>query len=185
MKLSMFTDPAARRNSYPKLKGRAAEVKRPGPALLHVWERWGSAGDRIHQQVREGLRHSIRLDQMIEEHTGQVTFPEQVAKDFLASTCAFLGFATVLANHYMSSGHKLFNITIKFHYLYHAALQAQHLHPQLGWNYQGEDLMDKVRILASSCVRGNPAERATYKLMRKYALGIHMQLPGSCPWRRR
>jgi hypothetical protein len=60
MKLSMFTDPAAPRNTYPKLKGRAAEVKRLGPALLHVWERWGNAGDRIHQQVRAGLRHSIR-----------------------------------------------------------------------------------------------------------------------------
>ena len=52
---------------YPKLKGKASEVKNLTPALLSVWNAGMNEHDEKHVAVRTALETSIRLDQMLED----------------------------------------------------------------------------------------------------------------------
>ena len=59
--------PKPRPGGYPKLKGKASEVKNLTPALLSVWNAGMNEHDEKHVAVRTALETSIRLDQMLED----------------------------------------------------------------------------------------------------------------------
>ena len=62
LKLSMFVDPSEPRAQYPKLKGRAAEVRHLGDALYEVWCRHMDEDNTQHKWIRLGLKMSRRME---------------------------------------------------------------------------------------------------------------------------
>ena len=65
---------------YPKLKGKASEVKNLTPALLSVWQAGCNDHDPMHVAVTSALETSLKLDQMLEENT-RFTLPTDVADE--------------------------------------------------------------------------------------------------------
>ena len=59
---------------YPKLKGKAAEIRNLTPALLHVWNQGCNEHDPSHVAVRTAF-------QILEENVGFM-LPAAVADDF-------------------------------------------------------------------------------------------------------
>jgi hypothetical protein len=173
MKLSMFRSPG---DTYPKLKGKAAEVRKLGPALLHVFEKHMQSPKMQHKQIRLALRCSCRMEEIVDDHPLEVVWPNAVAEEYLANCYNFLALATCLANMSMQTGEKLFNITIKFHYLLHVALQARYLNPRLSWTYSGEDFMQKMKGLAAACTKGLGPYEVFNKVVSKYCLGMDLLL---------
>ena len=176
IKLSMFHDPAKPYEQFPKLKGRAAEIKNLVPALLHIWTAYSDPTDTLHKLISFGLRCSHRLDQIMHEHVKDDVLPPDTAREWKTCVFAFLACQTKLARSFNNDGFKLFNVTVKSHALAHIGLDAQKLNPRRGWCYAGEHMMHNQRVLASSCCRGNTAHQASSKMTQKYRFGMHLQM---------
>jgi hypothetical protein len=175
MKLSMFSDIKSPGRHFPKLKGRAIEVRNLGAALLHVCKQKLSESI-VHTQVILALQASVRMDQILDEHAGCIMLSADGADEYEKSGFTFLACVTAVADHHHSRGVRLFNITIKFHYLAHAARFARYLNPRLGWNYSGEDFMAKVKKLVGSCVKGTAPHLISARFFQKYTIGMHLRM---------
>lgn len=70
----------------------------------------------------------------------------------------------------------LFHLTIKYHYLLHIGKIAKYMNPRLGWCYQGESLMHRVRILVQGSCHGVAPEKLGDKVIKKYCQGLAMLL---------
>ena len=57
-----------------------------------------------------------------------------------------------------------------------AAKLGQHMSPRLAWCYQGEDLMQKVKLLAQGSFRGTSSRILGNKILDKYLLGVSKAL---------
>jgi hypothetical protein len=174
--LSMFTSPQAPFDSYPRLKGRATEVRNLGEALLDVWSRYMTHGDVQHEQIKLLLQRSIRMEVLLRDYKDCVRLPDDKRAEFMKCGFDYLVVYNALANHYMNEGSLLFNITIKSHYLCHCILRSEYLNPRLGWCYAGEDYMNLSKRIMSSCLRGNSHLDAVNKFAGKYRVALHMEL---------
>ena len=182
MKLSMFCNTATPDKSFPQLKGRAAEVKALGPALLHVWGELMDQSNVQHKQIRLGLKCSVRMDNIISEHPTDICLPPEAADDFERAAWGFLGCLTALAKHYNALGLKVFDVTVKAHYLAHCALKSRDLSPRLGWCYCGEDFMGKMKKVAQASMRGVKMSKVGHKVLFKYCWGLHFLLDNTGRW---
>ena len=176
--LQMFINPAEPYDHYPMLKGRAAEVRHLAGAILFAWEQIMSTGDAIHKLVRLGLRRSWRIVTLLDEYPREPKLPPVAAAEFEDCVFVFLGAFTALAQHYMTlpigQRLKLFNITIKAHYLAHAGLLAKYQNPRLGWCYSGEDYMKHMKLVTAASSRGNKPWDVTDKVLERIARGLHI-----------
>ena len=182
MKRSMFTDPQKPRDKYLKLKGKAAEVKHLGPALLHAWSSIMDQECMRHKQIRLALRASVGMDAILDAHPQDIKLPPTAAEEFESCGFTFLACLTALGNHYASVGLKLFNITIKAHYLLHGVLNAKYINPRLGWCYGGEDYMHKMKILGQASCRATRSELIFSKMMTNYRWGMHFMMLQDAKW---
>lgn len=123
---------------FPKLKGRAAEVKCIGKPLAAVFLHFMSADDPIHRLVYLGLTLLCKLEDLIAaEESFAFTSPSHA--EFVDSTYSFLAVLTKLCHHFHDDSQQLFHFTIKCHYLLHIAFNTKWVHPALSWCYSGED----------------------------------------------
>ena len=166
----MFCDPSQPRKTFPKLKGRAAEIKHLMPALLWVWREFRTPGDAIHDQVELCLQCLVFLDETMDAHRHLDAFPENVAENFQQAGFALSASMNFLLIHFATRrpAEFLFNIVPKNHYLCHIALAAAYINPALGLCYTGEDMMHQMKRLSAGCVKGNGPRIAGRKLMTWY-----------------
>ena len=68
MFIGMFCKASSPNSKFPKLKGRAAEIKALGAPLLSSWTRHMDETNVVHRQVKLMLQCCVKLDQMIDEH---------------------------------------------------------------------------------------------------------------------
>ena len=175
--LSMFCDPAAPKKTFPKLKGKAIELREFGPCLLESWRATMTEGDYQHRQIRLLLRTSCQIDLMIQDSNfNDYRWPREEHEQFYNLVMNYLKLQTSLAKFYGEQGLFLFDVTIKSHYLAHLALMSQYLNPRLAWTFTGEDLMHFIKILAQSCVRGNRMSRVSKKMLQKYRIALQLRL---------
>ena len=159
---------------FPKLKGKAAEIKHLTPAILEIWQDAMNPADSMHIAVHTCLTASVRLDEILDEHTGFI-LPASVADEFLSNAVRYVQHNSLLANYL---GLPLFNITMKLHYMLHGARNAKFLNPRVSWCFQGEDYMQHMRVLAHSCLRGLSMEQAQSKLLDKMLVAMHASFTG-------
>ena len=174
--MSMICNVAAPLDHFPKLKGRAAEVKALGPALVHIWDMYRTRGDVVHDQIALGLQCSVRLDEILSTYKSSFNLPNHVATTFRKTGMIFLTIQNALGVHFTSAAGGalfLFDVTIKSHVLCHLLLLAAFINPRMGWCYAGEDYMQKVKRLASACARGVPAPLVCNKMVSKYRVALH------------
>ena len=103
---------------FPRLKGKAYEVKVLMPALLWAWDQYRTAGDAAHEQVRLLLAASVHMDIVLNIHKDADVLPADAAEEFMNAGFAVNTCMTSLL-HLFSERHgwSLFNITPKNHYL--------------------------------------------------------------------
>ena len=179
--LSMFSvDPD---EGYPKLKGRAAEIKHLSKGLLACWDHY-RVQDPANRKYVPHLQNSllikkvIRMDDALYEHPPHVfpRLPDDVAQSLSTNIFDFLTILTYLADHY-STGHPLplFSITIKCHYLMHIGIQCMWMNPRLAICYAGEYYMNYMKKAVMTTVRGNNAVQVSVKLCKKLAQWMHVR----------
>jgi hypothetical protein len=186
LNLAMFTNPRSPGEAFPRLKGKAAEIRSLGPALLATWGHYMDQGNLQHRQVRTALRCSCTMDEVLDRNPAHA--PALDAGDgaiFADAAWGYLQLFSALSVHYVQTGRKLFNVTIKAHFLGHLALRAAAgANPRTAWCFMGEDYMAKVRRLAQASCRGVSEARLSEKMLTKYRWAIHLAfLPGEGVWR--
>ena len=166
---------------YPRLKGKAAETRNLARPLLEVWRLHMDRTSMQHKQIELALDYSGRMEEIVDGHSGTPRLPRAAREELLEKGFLFLQLFNALADHYsrLAPAKRLFNMTIKAHYLAHTILQSQWLNPKLGWCYSGEDFMQHTRRLMHRCTVGNTAERAGVKFASLYRIGLHCILQRS------
>jgi hypothetical protein len=153
IKLSMFVDTADPHDKFPKLKGRAIEVRNLVPAMAFIW----------------------RMDEVLEIYPDADILPDDAAKEFSDASWMYAKLQNAVAHHYNKNMKLMvFDCTIKTHWTIHCAQQAPFLNPRKSWNFSGEDFMHKVKILMQSCVKGNTIQQSEVKFADKYAFALHL-----------
>ena len=173
--LSSFTDPKAPRGSYPRLKGRAAEVKGLVPVLAQVWKRYQSAESESDQLVDRLLGLQIRFQELLDEDATAMHLSEESAEGLCKVTDKLLSVYSKLAKQADENGALLWNVTPKFHMLYHFARKAAFLHPRRGACYQDEDFMGRVKGLVASSSHALPLHQVATTVLKKYRWAMHFQ----------
>ena len=159
----------------PLLKGRAAEIAALTPALLAGFREFMDQNDPHQKQVRLGLKLSANLDKIISIHKDDDVLPASAAAQFQKTTFNLMAIMTSINKYGYTCNppRRLFNITIKIHYLLHIALLAKDLNPRHGWCYRGEDMMQKAKLLAASCCKSRTIYNVFEKMDQKYLFGLH------------
>ena len=152
--IGMFSNATNWRNKFPKLKGKAAEVKQLVPALLHAWGQIKDPLNDLHTAITLGLRASLKLDRILDEYSTEFMFPPDVALEFEAVAFVYLNHFSLLAERFNIDGDQLFDVTVKCHMLAHTAMRASELNPRRTWRYNGERFMLLMRRIVQASVRG-------------------------------
>ena len=107
---------------------------------------------------------------------GEFVLDTRSARSYVKHMFSLMSLVTALGNVYHPHEVLIFHYTIKCHYLLHSALMAHYLNPSLGWNYSGEDYMQKAKVLLQSCQKGNNPNRALAQAMAKYCFGLAFRM---------
>lgn len=170
-KLSMFV----RRSGFPKLRGKAAEIRHLGPALLSLWNSHCNPNLLVHRRISLVLKCNVQMESILTEHRYDFSLPPQAAAAFKHAAFSMAQLQTQLAEHFLDSDVPLFDITPKTHMVMHCALLAGSINPRVVWCFAGEDFMQRGQTLAKSCVRGVRVSDANVKMARHYRIGLHMR----------
>lgn len=165
-------------SGFPCLKGKAAEIRHLAPALLFCFDKYADKTNQQQRQVSLMLGLIVKMEQILDDHALEFRFSDQAHADFRKCVYAFVQLNSELANHFHTSGVKLFNHTVKFHYMLHIAEVSAYMNPRLGWCYSGEDYMRKAKTLVQGSHRGTPPALVVSKVMRKYAVAFSLSLRG-------
>ena len=132
-----------------------------------------------HQQVKLALKKGIRMEEILLGDRLRTKLPTAAAGVFLQRANHLWLLVDKLAMHFSKpeqGGPQTLQLTIKRHYLKHAALTAGSLNPALSWSYQGEDLMHHGKVLMQSFARGDGAVQCMTKFLHTYRCGLGLVL---------
>ena len=136
----------------------------------------------VHRQIRLGLRLCCKMEEILTLHRDRYRLPDDAAAELLETTVNFAQCFTMLATRYNGQCMPRFNVTIKLHYLVHAAQRSSQLHPRRCWCYSGEDFQNKVKRIAGSCVRGTTGWLLGIKFVPKYRYGLTLGMLERRSW---
>ena len=168
--------------SFPKLKGKAAQTRAFGPALLHMFEQVTDPSVETNKKVRLALKLSCRAEDILREHKGSFKLPTDAANDLEKTVDNFCLLYGNLAHEFQGRGIRLFNVTIKAHQLVHASRHSRHANPSFTWCYAGEDFMRHCRQLSASCLRGTKGYLLAAKFLDKYIAGMFLRMSDRASW---
>lgn len=182
MKMGLCWKPRAPHASFPKMRGKAIEVRNLGEPLLSVWTSKMDRSNTLHQQVAFMLRCSVKMETMLKENREFFRYPPALASEYLQTAEKYLQLTSSIARQYNESGKRLFDLTTKHHILWHCAKSAAVLNPAKSWCYMGEDNMQHVRRLASSCLAGTKQWCVGPKVLRKWSRGFALRFLPRSGW---
>eukprot|EP00959_Pyramimonas_sp_CCMP1952_P359000 7517290-Pyramimonas_sp.AAC.1 len=119
MRVSMFKK---KKKEPVRLRGKAQEIKCFIPLLQKLWDRHSDHSDIKHQTVAAGLALSAKIDQILDRNKDVDVLQNNDAHEYGKAVWDFLVIQNACANHYQSCDYKVFDITIKSHYLAHSAI---------------------------------------------------------------
>ena len=92
LKLTMFKRNLA---GFPELRGRANEIKHLSKALLVLWDRGRTIGDRLHDYIYTALEASYKLDEILDLHRGEYNLPAEASQRFIGYVlCSIVNLVT-------------------------------------------------------------------------------------------
>ena len=176
--LGMFCDKDKPHSQYPKLKGKAAEIKAFLRPLKLLWQSCSDQAQVVHLQVQLALQASVRLDEIADGHSEAHTLVGNELHDFRSALSQLLLCFNAIVKHYEDEGLKVFNLTIKCHFMAHLESQVQWLHPRHSWCYSGVDFARHLRDLTKICTPGLGPMAVPTKVLSRYTLAMHTAM---CP----
>ena len=178
MTINMFH----KEGGMPFLKGAGAILKCLVPILRSVFAKYMNKDDQQHRFVYAALGESINIDAVLDAHRGKYKLSNDGSNKLLDSCYNFLAYITALGAYYHPKAVRLFNYTIKFHYLLHLGLVGLYTQPLMGACYQGEDLMRVCKRLVQVSAHGSPPHKAAMTAIEKYERALHYTFTYDFAW---
>ena len=172
--LSSFVDTAKPFRSYPKLKGRGAEVNTVVGPLWCALNTLGLPGDEI-AQCKRGLRHLKDICDVLDDYRSEVMLPIPVAAAFQAYMDSFLNAYVWLANRADAADELCFSGAPKLHYAWHLAHRAGLINPRRVACWLDEDFVREMKELAKGCASAAQLHRAPIFWAQKYRYGCDLE----------
>ena len=169
-RLSMFERKAPQ---YPKLRGKAAEIKYLCGPLEYIWRKYHKNHLLVHRQIALYLKLNLEIEEMLIVYRNDLAFPSDVAAQFEKTCSMLLLVLTQIADHFIAD--RLFNITQKAHFLQHISLLSKFVSPRLTWCFMGEDMQKRMSNLAKACVNGQRPGQTIGKMFNRYRLALQLQ----------
>ena len=152
MHIGMFTQRRSPNSTYPKMRGRACEIKMLGRPLLAVWQRYRDVTSVVHGQIRLLLKYSVELETTLSDTSDLNCLPPDIFEPFMTACNNFLVLYSAVHSHFTAAEMYQFNLIPKVHLLYHACWTAQWLHPRMTWCYMGPNAKQSLARLRVSYV---------------------------------
>ena len=152
MSLSSFCDPKSRDRSYPKLKGRGAEIKDLVHPLIITLREIRRDGNEEDRWVIEMLEAQLDMQTVLSDTALELFLAVDEATHVRECVDKILMRYTLLANAADARGATAFNLVPKFHFLWHFADKCIYLHPRRGNTMVDEDYVGLVKKVVHSCV---------------------------------
>ena len=138
---------------YPQLKGKVHAIKHLGFILRDLFHAMSDTTDAFHMAILAALDSLCRLEEILLLYKSE--FPPDICEEFRDLCVAHVRQQQALKDF---AGRRTFNVTFKHHWLIHAGHRAMFQNPRMGWCFQGEDLMLKVRTMTHPCTFGTKWE---------------------------
>ena len=177
LRCSMYVPKKA--TAFPELKAKAAEVRHLAEAMHALCLEYMDDATEVHKQMKLLTKLAVTMESIMDEYKDEFVLPPEAAATFKESAYGFCGLTTQLGHHFHAQGHRLFNYTIKFHYLCHLGDAAAFWNPRKSWCYAGEDLMHKVKLMIQGAQRGARPHVVVAKVLNKYVFGLGLRLQGT------
>ena len=171
--LSSFVDPDKAHSTYPKLRGKGAEIKDLVAPLLEVWKTHQRPGHGEDAHVRRMLSHQAKLQNLLSDTAAEPFLSEADAKQVMQCIEEVLRCYTLLANAADITNKVLWSITPKFHWLWHLGDRARLLHPRRGNCMIDEDFAGAIKQIVQSCAAGTESWKVPAALVDKYRVAQH------------
>jgi hypothetical protein len=156
---------------------KAAQSRRLVPVVLAVCRAAddGSEHNMVRLLALEAL--AVMYETVM---VGDIFLSEEEFRRMATAADDFLLHYQWLSVYRVSRGDFAYNITYKFHAMWHMAQFAQFTNPKAIWAYSAEDFMGKVSASAGACLAGTPARLICTKLAANYRLALELRLSGVC-----
>lgn len=173
-KLSMFM----KASGFPKLKGRAADIKGLDEVMVAMWENWMDNTNLQHRQIRLLLKLNLDIARILDEYAprhGHLAVPEPMATNLKRKGQQLAQVHAQLTDHYKEQDERLFNFTAKLHFCQRSLELAKFVHPSLVWCFKGETTMRSVQRLWKSCLDGRKHWQVGRSAAMKYRHLMHLR----------
>ena len=178
-RLSTLKESMLKGDPFPKLHAKASETKHillPVSAFLqeHTGKGIIDGGEDLASMVQL-LQWSHEIDVVVDSNDGfqMKSGDAKKLEDLIYNYNIKL---TKLCHSFHRRNIWLFNFVPKNHYLFHLAQLGRHMSPKLGWCYQGEDLMHRIKVLAMSSFHGTAPRQLGTKILAKYLVALDLTL---------
>lgn len=172
-KLSLFK----RKTGFPKIKGKAGQIKSLVPTMAHIWRRLSSQDNAHHRRISLVFKLDGEIEKILTDfrpEDGYYAVPEAQARTIREKHNQMCQLMVMLEDFYKDEAKPLFNVVSKLHYACHLIDNANTLHPFASWCWKGEDFMQTSSVLLASSLRGRNDISATIKALDKYRYAMHL-----------
>jgi hypothetical protein len=177
---SLFCDPSKPAASFPETGGKAAENRHLVPVLLTIWRRYRRAGRDYEETIERVLECLADFYQILDfrDDAGEHPMFLPVAQVRALRVCIdkLLVFYTSLTRIAGRAKKLLWNLTPKFHYMWHLGLESEFLTPRLVWNYANEDWVGRMSTIGCSTRHGLVAAKRSGKIAEKWCMGLALRM---------
>ena len=169
--LASFCNPQQPAAHYPKLKGKGAEVKALVPVMRSILAKHMDPCSDEHRHMAAALHHQCEAQDIIDNFAHEWFLPPAKAVELKRHIFILLKNYTALGQIADAEGKLLWNMTPKFHWLYHFGERAQFLSPRRGACLIDEDYVGKIKTIGQACASGTPLHKMPSRIVEKMRWG--------------
>ena len=173
LSLGMFVNTATPRGSYPRLKGKGAELKDIIAPLCAVFDTYRRRRDRRDDLIAAALSHLLDAQNVLSDSAKLPFLPGDDSSKLQRHIDSFLQAYQALAHQADLQGELLWSIVPKHHALWHLAARSRYLHPRRGNCCIDESFVGVIKEIVRSCTHGLEPHLVSSRVMENYRFGLH------------
>ena len=104
----------------------------------------------VYDRVTVALRACVRMDTIVSSTSGW-KLPDNEADEYEHCAFVYASYSSRLGQIFEGLGKRLFDVTIKYHYMCHMGLAARHLHPRFTWCYMQGSHAHHKEVMQKLC----------------------------------